>query len=197
MASFKIQKQYRLRGYDYSNEGLYFITIVTKGREDYFGAIADNCMHFTPIGLFAAHLLQLFKPLETDADPFKKNPLLQTNPDKLLYIPEFTVMPNHVHLILGIASRSNPAAPPEPIASPDAHLRPLQKASVSSFINHYKGKVTRHATEIKALPFAWQPRFHDRIIRDADEYERIVAYIRSNVANCGRAMQRICAVSTA
>ncbi len=55
----------------------------------------------------------------------------------------------------------------------------LIKNSVSSIINHYKGRVTKYANKNKIL-FQWQPKFYDRIIRDEKELNRIRKYIHEN-----------------
>ena len=57
-----------------------------------------------------------------------------------------------------------------------------EKNSVSSLIGSYKSAVTKHANRLQ-LPMGWQPRFHDHIIRNAEEYKRIEIYIQNNVVN--------------
>jgi len=44
MMAYKLNKQYRLFGYDYSQNGSYFITIVTKNRQHFFGRIENKEM---------------------------------------------------------------------------------------------------------------------------------------------------------
>jgi len=62
-------------------------------------------------------------------------------------------------------------------------IGPLIKNSVSSFINHLKGKIKRWCNENRYSEFHWQARFHDRIIRNAHENDLISKYIQNNVAN--------------
>ena len=52
---------------------------------------------------------------------------------------------------------------------------------LSVVVRQFKQSVTRF-TNARALPFAWQTRFHDRIIRDRDEMNRIAQYVENNVA---------------
>ena len=54
--------------------------------------------------------------------------------------------------------------------------------SLSAIIRSYKSAVTRHANRL-GFPFAWQPRFHDHIIRNENEYLRIHHYILNNPKN--------------
>ena len=54
--------------------------------------------------------------------------------------------------------------------------------SLSAIIRSYKSAVTRHANRL-GFPFAWQPRFHDHIIRNENEYLRIHHYNLNNPKN--------------
>ncbi len=56
------------------------------------------------------------------------------------------------------------------------------KNTVSSIIGSYKSAVTKHANRL-GLEFGWQKRFHDHIIRNDAEYQRINDYIESNIDN--------------
>ncbi len=57
-----------------------------------------------------------------------------------------------------------------------------QKNRLSFAIGNFKAAVTKFANE-NEIPFAWQSRFHDHIIRDHSEMNRIATYIENNVAN--------------
>jgi len=59
---------------------------------------------------------------------------------------------------------------------------PLLKQSLSSVINHLKGRVTIFAKTLD-IPKVWHPRFHDHVVRDMIEYQRIFDYITNNPAN--------------
>lgn len=52
---------------------------------------------------------------------------------------------------------------------------------LSHIISRFKTAVTKYARK-NAIPFAWQSRFHDRIVRDTDEFNRIAGYIERNTA---------------
>jgi REP element-mobilizing transposase RayT len=56
------------------------------------------------------------------------------------------------------------------------------KNTISSIVGSYKSAVTKHARRL-GFDFGWQTRFHDHIIRDDAEYQRINDYIESNPAN--------------
>ena len=57
--------------------------------------------------------------------------------------------------------------------------------SISAIIRSYKSAVSKHVHQL-GFNFQWQPRFHDRIIRNDDEYQRIVNYINTNPENWKR-----------
>ena len=79
---FKYHKQYRLPEFDYSSNNGYFITIVTKDRQHFFGEIINQEMFITEIGLFVENH---FKKIE--------NEILH------LKIHEYVIMPNHIHFL--------------------------------------------------------------------------------------------------
>ncbi len=56
------------------------------------------------------------------------------------------------------------------------------KKTISSVTGSFKSVVTKNAHLINS-DFAWQPRFHDHLIRDAESFERIQIYIKNNPKN--------------
>jgi putative transposase len=85
-------------------------------------------------------------------------------------------LPNHIHLLIEICNKE------EKLLEPITGLAPLKKGSISSFINLFKGHITRFANEHK-IDFEWQRRFNDRIVRDEKEYQNVKLYIQNNIAN--------------
>ena len=87
---FKFREKYRvpsnrLKEYDYSSDGAYFITICTKNRENYFGEIVDGMMVLNEIGQVADRYWQeMIHSFDN------------------LIIDEYIIMPNHIHLIVMI-----------------------------------------------------------------------------------------------
>lgn len=180
---FKIEKQYRLIGYNYSENGYYFITICTKDRVNYFGDIKNNMIKLSPIGKIV-------------------NKFWTQLPNKFnnIKLGEYCIMPNHFHGILIIcrnAPRNGrvplnnnnnnnfmnaPVLRPWRVPTNDTTIKPLDKNSISSIINHFKGSVKR-SCQVNNLKFVWQSRFHDRIIRNEREYFAIKRYILNNPKN--------------
>lgn len=189
MASFNDYSQYRrqsfrLQGYDYRNEGMYFVTICTKDRLPFFGKIVDNQMILSDIGQIVH-------------DNWYKIP--QFSPH--IVLDEFVVMPNHIHGILAIVSSVESVASVQPVAS--LHCNDATKnqfmsdispksGSISRVLNSYKGACSKNVASFQsvaslhcndATTFAWQSKFHDRIIRNEQELYRIQNYIINNPKN--------------
>ena len=158
--AYQYHKQFRLPGFDYSSNNSYFITIVTKDRKHHFGEISNDEMSFTEIGFFAEELL--------------KNATLKL---AHLKIDHFVIMPNHVHFIATIFKVDND------FKTPKNGLAPLVSCSISSFVNRFKGRLKKWCNGNNFESFEWQARFHDRIIRNEEEYDLIVAYILNNIKN--------------
>jgi REP element-mobilizing transposase RayT len=153
----------RLKNWDYSSNGYYYITICTKNRECLFGNIAGDKMQLSSIGEI---VLQCWN----DSFVIRKE----------LFCDQFVIMPNHIHGIIIIEklveTHGNASAPQRP------HRMPK---SVSSFIGGFKSAVTKRVNEIRHTPGAaiWQNRFYDHIIRDEKSLQRIREYIVNNPMN--------------
>jgi len=89
----------------------------------------------------------------------------------------FIVMPNHVHGLLGLMDKAHSEE-----RKPAVQFGPLRPDSISSVINHYKGRCTRRIRHHGIRDFAWQPRFHDHIIRNKRALLAIRRYIMDNPA---------------
>ena len=172
----------RMDGYDYSSEGAYFITICTKERECFFGEIINEEMHLNDLGETAnQYWVEIPKHFPT------------------VELGEFMVMPNHIHGILILnkqtirrdvacnvsgtnqATQKDVACNVSTSANHFSQISP-KGGSIPTIIRSYKSAVTKHANS-NNIPFGWQERFHDRIIRNKEEFERINNYIINNPAN--------------
>lgn len=173
---YKLKKQYRLKGYDYSRAGFYFITIVTNQRIHYFGEINNDELIYTQIGQYAKENILKFVPNKNLSNPFEHNPYFLNNSNYIISIDEWSILPNHIHLLIEINTKNNESG------NTIDGLSPLKVGSISSFINHFKGKIKRFSNE-NSIEFNWQARFHDRIIRDQNEYFASKQYIENNLKN--------------
>ena len=171
MSDDKFQHKYRIESaraswHDYDG-GSYFITICTKDREHYFGEIVDGEMVLSDIGKYAE---EQFKNVSSHY-PYAE-------------IPLWTIMPYHLHAIVIIDGNKTKYDRRVVETWRAASLRDIANLQgwLSVVIGGLKSSITRFANE-NALNFAWQPRFHDHIVRDTPEMNRIANYIENNVAN--------------
>ncbi|NBG67375.1 transposase [Acidiluteibacter ferrifornacis] len=175
----------RLKNWDYGSDAAYFITICTKDRIHFFGEIENGKMQVTSAGAIAHVLWHEIK-----------------NHAKNVELGEFVVMPNHVHGILilqgndkyltddrrDVARNVSTNVPTDNATPKTTQIKNDQMATISpssntisSIIRSYKSAVTKYCNRLE-LPMAWQPRFHDHIIRNDESFQRITAYIINNPA---------------
>jgi REP element-mobilizing transposase RayT len=176
MSEEKFKQKYRIKSarhpdWDYANLGAYFVTICTHNRKCFFGEIIDGSMVLSEIG----------KIVETE---WLKT--FEMRPDMNLQMGEYVIMPNHFHAIIIIGENEYNTKRCDgggPHSTPNK-FGPQSK-NLASIIRGFKIGVTKNVHKIHP-DFAWQSRFHDRIIRDNREFENVRAYIYNNPQNWGK-----------
>ena len=163
------------------NGGTYYVTICTKDREKYFGRIEGGVMEMSEMGKCLNEQILLTSKMRADMN---------------VEIPLFSIMPNHVHLIVVIGnnvyntpvdyvdgdSSSRDAMPcVSSIIETENSFSPQSK-NLASIIRGIKIGTKAYATT-NNIEFDWQPRFHDHIVRNIKELNAIAKYIENNVAN--------------
>ena len=161
------QKNIRWKGYDYSLQNAYCITICTYQKQLWFGKIINNEMVLNQFGMIAEQ-------------EWLKIP--NHRPYVILY--EYVVMPNHFHGIFEIKRETSDNICFKPKEVTGNHMKDIspRPESVSTIIGSYKSAVTREINKI-STGFAWQTRFYDRVIRNHEEYTRLGEYIMANPEN--------------
>lgn len=163
----KFQNKYRIpparaQWWNYINQAAYFITICTYQRQCYFGYIQDGEMHLNEIGKVAAH--EWLKTAEI-------------RKDMNIELGEFVVMPNHMHGIVIIGDNEYNIRDTETDGMKN-NFGPQSK-NLASIIRGYKSSVTSYAKN-NTIDFAWQPLYHDHIIRNQESFQNITNYIVQN-----------------
>lgn len=160
----------RLRGWDYGAAGWYFVTVCTKGRGCWFGTVVDGKMRLSKAGEIVAEELR-----KTE----KVRPGVTLN--------RWTVMPDHLHAIIAIQNEANATGPVETprwgVSSAHRHTSPaprLPPNSLGSIIGQLKSVCTKRIRAGGPHDFAWQPRFHDHVIRNQTALTNIQKYIAQN-----------------
>jgi REP element-mobilizing transposase RayT len=177
----------RLRGYDYSWPGAYFITICSDNKQFLFGDIAEGQMHRNRYG-------------EIVQEEWFRSATIR----KEIELDAWMVMPNHVHGIviitpvgahghvpeLSIAPRGAAAhdvgahgyAPPRAHGHVPLQIPPRRPRSLATFVGGFKGTVKTRINEMRRTPRApvWQENYYEHIIRNEDELNKIREYILTN-----------------
>jgi putative transposase len=172
------RRSIRLRNYDYSQAGAYFVTIRVEGRRHLYGEVGNGCMVRSLAGEVVAscwhEIPRHYREVELD---------------------EFVVMPNHVHGILVIRSRLD-----EEIAGKNVPCRgeaglarkgvtrvvstgvAVRSSTLGTIVGSYKSAVTRavNAARGKTGNAVWQRGYYEHVVRDENELNRIREYVSSN-----------------
>ena len=160
----------RIKDYDYSDNGSYFVTICTENRKSFFGKIANDKMHYYPSGKIASEIWHDIPKYFSDIE-----------------LANWVVMPNHVHGILTIdkfyrVSAYRVSAYRVSTGGITGDKNPMLGQSLSRIIRWYKGRTTFEIR--KQQPhFSWQTRFYEHVIRNEKEYQEIAYYIDNNPLN--------------
>ena len=160
----------RLQHWDYGWAAAYFVTICTNDRECLFGEIKNGSMNLSGIGVIADIMWYEIK-----------------NHAKNIELGEFVVMPNHVHGIIVLNGNDAHVETTHALSLQSKTIGQQRfqnqgKNTLSSIVGGYKSAVTKHAHRLQ-FDFAWQPRFHDHIIRDEKSFQTISNYIVNNPSN--------------
>ena len=187
-----------LTGYDYSRDGLYFVTICCHAMESRFGKIENYEMFLNECGVIAFNewvkMPERFKNIEPDV---------------------FQIMPNHMHAIVSLNSVgaalaaapdanapnadlpgtaapdqsliANPGQPHEPGQPQGLPVQPHPSPTLGDIIGAYKSLVANACLELfksrnESMGKLWHRNYHEHIIRNERSYQIISEYIINNPA---------------
>jgi REP element-mobilizing transposase RayT len=174
------RRSIRLKGWDYSSSGLYFVTICTQNRECLFGKISRGEMELNESGQIVA---QCWKDIP------KHFPHAE--------LDEFIVMPNHVHGIIAIpgsvgAYNHTPRQMDRNIHTthpmdtnndpPILSIRSPSK-TIGSMIRGFKIGCSNCSGKSTDMSIVWQRNYFEHIIRNEAELTHTRQYIRDNPAS--------------
>ena len=176
------RRSIRLKGFDYTREGAYFVTICTQNQACLFGEIVNGQMRLNDVGEVAdicwRAIPERFPRVVLDA---------------------FVIMPNHVHGIIWIGpeNRANvgakifsplPPLPPRPSQRGASAFRSPSK-TVGSIVRGFKIGVTKWVRANKNIYTVWQRNYYEHIIRNNTGLNRIRKYIADNPAHWDEDME--------
>ena len=146
------RKHPRLKHYDYSTAGAYFVTICTQNRRCLLSRIVSGGMEpaeiqYTSYGKIAEEQLFLLE---------KRYPSLK--------IDQYVIMPNHIHAIFILEE------------APGVNSRP----TTTDIVCAYKSLTTGHCKKVRPIDKLFQTSFYEHVIRGREDYEEIAEYIINN-----------------
>lgn len=154
------RKSIRLKEYDYSQKGAYFVTICVQNRECLFGDIIDGKMVLNKYG-------------EIAKNEWLKTAEIREN----IHLDTFVVMPNHIHGIVVINGRGTARRAPtyEQFGKPTI-------GSIPTIVRSFKSACTNGINKYRKIPGAtvWQRNYYEHIIRGEKDYNRIYEYMQNN-----------------
>ncbi len=169
----------RLTGYDYSSPGWYFITICTKNRVQYFGKIVTVETPDPGVSMVQEAKIQLSEIGQIADKYWNEIPVHFPH----VNLDAFQIMPDHIHGIIQITTvettesgvsiltgTTDQGFTIAAVETPESGVS--TRPAIGIMINLFKRACTIETRNAK-LKFAWQPRFHDHIIRDDEELQRI------------------------
>jgi putative transposase len=186
MKKYSQRKSPRLKDYDYAQEGAYFVTICTHRREHLFGDVVGDSVVLNDVGMVVAQ-------------EWERTAQLRPYVSLDLYV----VMPNHFHGILVInheivGTTRRVVRDEENVVCNEVipsmqgngekrtfqrNVPTLQSGSLGAIIGQFKSQVTRRVwkeTPIIHGERIWQSRYHDHIIRNESDLNRLREYVVHN-----------------
>jgi REP element-mobilizing transposase RayT len=160
------RRSIRLKGYDYSQEGAYYVTIVADHRECLFGEIENGKMRLNDFGKIVQ-------------EEWLQTARVRPNVE----LGEYVVMPNHLHGIIVINNTIVVGANRR--FAPTKHPRAPIPNSIGAIMMQFKSIVTKRINAVRGTQGApvWQRNYHERIVRNDDDLDRICTYIINNPFN--------------
>ena len=160
------RKSIRLKDYDYSSQGGYFVTLCVQDRRSLFGEIGNAGMQMNELGKCAADCWEWLG---------KRNSFIE--------LDVWTMMPNHLHGILIIDAHCRGASRcAHGEGAGGSRTAPTAIKPLGRLIGAFKTVSTKRINGIHGTPGAvlWQRNYWERVIRDIDELNRIREYIHLN-----------------
>jgi REP element-mobilizing transposase RayT len=160
------RRSIRLRGYNYSQAGAYFLTIVTRHRTCLFGGITDGQMRLNEYG-------------ELIRAEWHRTAEMRPN----IALDAFVIMPNHIHGIIALRECAS-----------DGRRGTLQRAptgerfgkptsnSIPTIVRLFKAATTKRINIARRTPgiAIWQRNYYEHVVRDEDSLLRVREYIQTN-----------------
>ena len=174
------RRSIRLKRYDYSQPGLYFITICTQNRSKLLGDIKNRRggFHIRPILILNGAGIMVYRIWNGIPNDFRN-----------IQLHEFVIMPNHIHGIIEITTVGADSISALSTSAKDARaeIDSAPTPAIPKIMQSFKRHTTIEYIKMVKLnivpPFEkriWQRNYYEHIIRNEKSYYQIAEYIRNN-----------------
>lgn len=166
------RRSIRLKGYDYSEPGIYYVTLTAHERTEIFGHLSAGQVQLNSLG-------------EIVLDEWLRTPRVRSEVE----LDEFIIMPDHLHGIIIICEERNGVTRSSiNLVGANSHsprqVTPFRSPSRSlgAIVRGFKGATTKRINEARRTPGVkvWQRNYYEHIVRDEKDLLRIQHYIREN-----------------
>jgi REP element-mobilizing transposase RayT len=158
------RRSIRLRQYDYTQSGAYFVTICCYQKNCLFGEIKGGIMYLNATG---DAVQQVWSNLPNN---FPK-----------IALDDFVIMPNHLHGIICLIDSPDLMTTNTNITPVNPMPNGTKKGSLGAIVQNFKSISTRRVNNItRNSGTIWQRNYYETIIRDDRAYENIKRYINEN-----------------
>ena len=156
------RRSIRLKDYDYSQAGAYFVTLCIRNKECILGKVVDGEMMLNAYG-------RLVEEEWIKTADMRRNVGLDV----------FVVMPNHFHGILAIVDKCRGTVHRAP--TQEQFAKPTS-GSLPTIVRYFKSAVTRRINELRGIPYkpVWQRNYYEHVIRNENDLNEIREYIVNN-----------------
>ena len=144
------RKSIRLKGFSYDTPGVYFLTVCTQPRQNYFWQNVGAAIGRPQDVVLSSYGRIVEESIRRISAVYPS-----------VFVDRYVILPDHFHLLLVIRS--------------DEYGRPMAAPTVDNIINKMKGYVSK-----KIGKSIWQKGYVDHIIRNRRDYEEHVKYIEEN-----------------
>ena len=147
------RKKLRLQNYDYSSNGLYFVTVCTENKKPILSRIVGDDAHIVPKKIILKPYGEIVEKYINRINSVYEN----------ISVENYIIMPNHIHLLIFIDGYTN------------GTMRASSPTKLGSVVRSFKTMVT------KEIGFSiWQRSYYDEIVRDEKHFQYVWSYIEYN-----------------
>ena len=150
------RRSIRLKGYDYTRDGAYYVTIVAHKRRILFGDVIDGEMRLNDTGQLIVNAWEWLAMRHSYVE-----------------LDSYIVMPNHLHGIIVVTADT---------CRGDSRIAPTKRKPLGRLVGAFKTVTTKRINLARGTPGQplWQRNYYEHVIRNDEEWNRVREYIAGN-----------------